>query len=246
MVCSHRGENNRPARPERRRHIKYYINVNVHPVPSGTHCSEDTQAKLCNESHGSTLKHNILIIVWDSERNEHSHKQWARHHTRWSHWPQDCDKNLQRSKQKQAPGPLCSSNQLAIIVWAMADLPFSAVPGNGRLAPHPLQSYRSSPWSWTESFPGPTISIKSKVILALSNRWNYSGIPTDGIQSNDIYSNNCRLRYHLTWNLKISAFTISARTEKIVVCAAFDQAEILERLVYVWTYLQFYSHQKKH
>ena len=25
----------------------------------------------------------------------------------------------------------------------------------------------------------------------------------------------------------------------------FDQAEILEWLVYVWTYLQFYSHQKK-
>ena len=75
------------------------------------------------------------------------------------------------------------------------------------------------------------ISIKSKVILALPNRRNYSGIPTDGIQSNDIYSNNCG--YRLTWNLKISAFAISARTEKIVVCAAFDQAEILERLVYV-------------
>ena len=73
------------------------------------------------------------------------------------------------------------------------------------------------------------ISIKSKVILALHNKRNYSGIPTDGIQSNDIYSNNCGLRYHL----KISAFAISARTEKIVICAAFDQAEILERLVYV-------------
>ena len=172
--------------------------------------------------------------------SEHSHKQWARHHTRWSHWPQDCDKNLQQSKQKQVPGPPCSSNQLAIIVWAMANLPFFAVPGNGRLAPHPLQSYRSSPWSQMESFPGPMISIKSKVILTLPNRQNYSGILTDGIQSNNIYSNNCRLEYHLTWNLKISAFAISACIEKIVVCAAFDQAEILEWLVYVWTYLQFY------
>jgi len=60
-------------------------------------------------------------------------------------------------------------HQLAIIVWAVADLPFSAVPGNGRLAPHPLQSYLSSPM----------ISIKSKVILALPNRQNYSGIWID-------------------------------------------------------------------
>ena len=40
------------------------------------------------------------------------------------------------------------------------------------------------------------ISIKSKVILAPPNRRNYSGIPTGGIQSNDIYSNNCGLGSH--------------------------------------------------